>query len=151
MEKVVLRLNGIELNEYHHLPAQGSFRKAQGIGDDEPVILFLGRLIPRKGADLLIEALPNIGHDRVKLVIAGPESETGYVAFLREKASGLGVADRVFFPGPLSGNAQKEAYVDATVFALPSRYENFGNASLKRSPAARRLSSGSLRNCAFGR
>jgi glycosyltransferase involved in cell wall biosynthesis len=91
------------------------------------MILFLGRLIPRKGADLLIEALPQIGIDTIKLVIAGPEGESGYVAFLREKARTLGISQQVLFPGPLYEDSQKEAYVDATVFALPSRYENFGN------------------------
>jgi glycosyltransferase involved in cell wall biosynthesis len=87
----------------------------------------LGRLIPRKGADLLIDALPQIGGDKIKLVIAGPEGESGYLALLRDKARMLGITKRVLFPGPLYENLQKEAYVDATVFALPSRYENFGN------------------------
>ena len=125
--KVLLRFNGIDRENFSKLPAPGAFRNKLGLGGDEKVILFLGRLIPRKGADLLIEALSNIGDDRVKLVIAGPEGEAGYVALLREKAKHLGVAERVLFPGPLYGEAQKEAYVDATVFALPSRYENFGN------------------------
>jgi glycosyltransferase involved in cell wall biosynthesis len=61
------------------------------------------------------------------VVIAGPECESGYISFLRDKARGLGVESRVLFPGALYGNAQKQAYHDATVFALPSRYENFGN------------------------
>ena len=38
--------------------------KSLGIPGDERLILFLGRLIPRKGADLLIEALPHIGGDK---------------------------------------------------------------------------------------
>ena len=49
------------------------------------------------------------------------------MAFLRDKAQKLGVSHQVRFPGPLYEDSQKEAYVDATVFALPSRYENFGN------------------------
>ena len=77
------------------------FGKVQEIPDDERLILFLGRLIPRKGADLLIEALPQIGGDKIKLVIAGPEGETGYLAFLRDKARILGISQRVLFPGPL--------------------------------------------------
>ncbi len=125
--KVLLRYNGIDLNDFKILPPLGAFRKRQGIADHDPMILFLGRLIPRKGADLLIEALPQIGNVAVKLVIAGPEGESGYVNLLREKAKTLGVSDRVLFPGPLYEEMQKEAYVDATVFALPSRYENFGN------------------------
>jgi glycosyltransferase involved in cell wall biosynthesis len=125
--KVLLRFNGIDLKEFKNLPPVGAFRKSAGISRDDRMILFLGRLIPRKGADLLIEALPQIGIDTIKLVIAGPEGESGYVAFLREKARTLGISQQVLFPGPLYEDSQKEAYVDATVFALPSRYENFGN------------------------
>ncbi len=126
-EKVLLRFNGIDRGNFKKLPPFGAFRKRVGIFEDEHVILFLGRLIPRKGADLLIEALPQIGGEKIKLVIAGPEGESGYVALLRDKARTLGIEQRVLFPGPLYGDSQKEAYVDATVFALPSRYENFGN------------------------
>jgi glycosyltransferase involved in cell wall biosynthesis len=39
----------------------------------------------------------------------------------------LGIERRVLFPGALYGDSQKGAYIDATLFALPSRYENFGN------------------------
>jgi glycosyltransferase involved in cell wall biosynthesis len=126
-KKVLLRFNGIDREEFKKLPRFGAFRKNVGIPDDERLILFLGRLIPRKGADLLIEALPQINGDKLKLVIAGPEGETGYLAFLRDQARTLGINQRVLFPGPLYEDLQKQAFVDATVFALPSRYENFGN------------------------
>jgi glycosyltransferase involved in cell wall biosynthesis len=90
-------------------------------------VLFLGRLIPRKGADLLVEALTYIGCDKMRLVIAGPEGETGYLNILHEKARSLGVEHRICFSGPLYGDEKKSALADADVFALPSRYENFGN------------------------
>ncbi len=125
--KVVLRFNGIDRENFSSLPAPGTFRKKLGLASDDKVILFLGRLIPRKGADLLIEALARIGNPQTKLVIAGPDGEGGYIDLLRQKANALGIQHRVLFLGPLYGEAQKEAYVDATVFALPSRYENFGN------------------------
>ena len=126
-EKVLLRFNGIDREEFRTLPRFGAFRRKSGIPGDLPFIHFLGRLIPRKGADILIEALPQIGIDQIKLVIAGPEGESGYLSFLRDKVRTVGLDQRVLFPGPLYGDAQKEAFVDATVFALPSRYENFGN------------------------
>lgn len=125
--KVLLRFNGIDLDYFKTLPGAGAFRKREGITEDARVILFLGRLIPRKGADFLIEALPKLGNDNIKLVIAGPEGESGYIASLKEKAKTLGVSHQVLFPGALYDDKQKEAYVDATIFALPSRYENFGN------------------------
>ena len=126
--RVLVRYNGIDFEEFRHLPPPGTFRKQAGIVDDEPIVLFLGRIIPRKGADLLIEALPQLDA-RAKLVIAGPEAEPGYVTSLGEKARALGVERRVLFPGPLYGDDKLGALADASVFALPSRYENFGNAA----------------------
>ena len=126
--RVLVRYNGIDWEEFRQLPPAGAFRKKAGIGDDAPIVLFLGRIIPRKGADLLVEALPQIG-DKVRLIIAGPEAEPGYVTFLQLKTRALGVERRVLFPGPLYGDDKKGALADASVFALPSRYENFGNAA----------------------
>jgi glycosyltransferase involved in cell wall biosynthesis len=126
-DQVLLRYNGIDQDDFRELPRRGAFRERVGIRADERFVVFLGRLIPRKGADLLIEALPQLGCDRIKVVIAGPEGEVGYVGALREKARVLGVAHRVLFFGPLYASEKKAALTDADVFALPSRYENFGN------------------------
>jgi len=126
-DRVMLRYNGIDLKDFRELPPKGTFRKKVGFGDDEHFILFLGRIIPRKGADLLIQALTMIASEKTMLVLAGPEGETGYVDGLREKAHAMGVEHRVRFVGPLYGEDKIAAMVDAWVFALPSRYENFGN------------------------
>jgi len=128
-DRVLLRYNGIDLEEFRQLPPPGAFRKKSGLRDDERIVIFLGRLIPRKGADLLIETLPQIDDEKAKLVIAGPEGEAGYLTFLHEKARALGVEHRVLFTGPLYGEDKKAALADASVFTLPSRYENFGNAA----------------------
>jgi glycosyltransferase involved in cell wall biosynthesis len=128
-DQLLLRYNGIDQKEFCDLPLRGTFRERVGIRDDEPMVVFLSRLIPRKGADLLIEALPQTGCDKIRLVIAGPEGEVGYVAFLQDKARTLGVHHRVLFPGPLYGIDKKAALIDADIFALPSRYENFGNSA----------------------
>lgn len=126
-DRVMLRYNGIDLKEFRELPLRGAFRNNLGIGDDERFILFLGRIIPRKGADLLIEALTSIASHKTKLVLAGPEGEPGYLAELRAKARAMRVDHRVFFAGPLYGEDKNAAMADAWIFALPSRYENFGN------------------------
>jgi glycosyltransferase involved in cell wall biosynthesis len=126
-DQLLLRYNGIDQREFCDLPLRGTFREKFGIRDDEPMVVFLSRLIPRKGADLLIEALSQTGCDTIRLVIAGPEGEAGYVAYLQENARTLGVDHRLLFVGPLYGIDKKAALIDADVFALPSRYENFGN------------------------
>ena len=125
--QLLLRYNGIDRKELINLPPRGAFRGKFGFRNDEFLVVFLGRLIPRKGADLLIETLSHLGCEAIKLVIAGPEGEIGYTAFLRGKARALGVEHRVLFLGPLYGGDKRAALLDADVFALPSRYENFGN------------------------
>lgn len=126
-DKLVLRYNGLDLDEFSTLPAQGAFRKEWAISEDEPVVLFLGRLIPRKGVDLLINSFAAACPQRGRLVVAGPEGEAHYVKQLRELARSKGVEARTIFTGPLYGDQKKSVLVDCDVFALPSRYENFAN------------------------
>jgi glycosyltransferase involved in cell wall biosynthesis len=126
-ERVALRYNGVDLKEFASLPARGAFRAEWALPADEPIVLFLGRLIPRKGVDLLIEAFSRACPLRGRLVIAGPEGEIGYLTKMRELARAKRVEDRTVFTGPLYGDQKKAALVDSQVFALPSRYENFAN------------------------
>ena len=126
--KLAIRYNGIDLTSCAPLPPRGTFRSRWKISSDQPLILFLSRLIPRKGADILIEAFAQTCPESGRLVIAGPEGETGYRAYLERRAKESGVEARVLFTGPLYDEDKKAALADADVFALPSRYENFGNA-----------------------
>jgi glycosyltransferase involved in cell wall biosynthesis len=87
----------------------------------------LSRLIPRKGADILIDAFASVCPERGFLAIAGPEADAEYVTGLRKRAVDRGVTSRVLFTGPLYDASKAAALQDATVFALPSRYENFAN------------------------
>lgn len=127
-ERVRLRYNPIDLAEYRSLPPRGTFRRRWQIPADEPLVLFLSRLIPRKGADLLIEAFAEALPGGGTLVIAGPEGVRGYQGRLRAVAEKCGVTPRIRFPGALYGEEKKAAFADADVFALPSSYENFANA-----------------------
>jgi len=127
-EKIVLRRNGV--TKPAKIPERGTFRNVRGIGTEELVILFLGRLSEKKSPELLIEAfskLPAIlGGKSLKLVFAGPD-ENGMEQKLRGLTGERGAADRVLFAGPVFGEAKWAAYRDADVFVLPSQNENFGN------------------------
>lgn len=125
--QVALRYNGVDLAEFASLPARGAFRRQWNIPDGDPVLLFLGRLIPRKGVDLLIQALAKARPERGWLVVAGPEGEPNYLRQMRELADSCGVQSRTIFTGPLYNDQKKSALVDCDVFVLPSRYENFAN------------------------
>jgi len=125
--RIELRYNGVDLQEFSTLPAAGVFRKEWALPAGEPIVLFLGRIIPRKGADMLIEAFAQACPNGGRLVIAGPEGESGYLATLRELARARRVEDRTTFTGPLYADQKKSALVDGAIFVLPSRYENFAN------------------------
>jgi glycosyltransferase involved in cell wall biosynthesis len=94
---------------------------------DKRILLFLGRLHPKKGCDLLIEAFSRVCHrdKSLHLVVAGPD-ESGTEAGLRMLADSLGVQDRITWIGMLNDDAKWGAYRAADAFALTSHSENFG-------------------------
>jgi glycosyltransferase involved in cell wall biosynthesis len=126
-DRVVLRYNGVDLDDFATLPARGTFRAKWGISPDEPVVLFLGRLIPRKGVDLLITSFARACPQSGRLVVAGPEGEPNLAQSLRAHARAEGIEPRVIFTGTLYGDEKKSALVDCDVFVLASSYENFAN------------------------
>jgi len=117
---------GVDLTEFMPIPPPGTFRTAfpdvRG-----PFLLFLGRLSPQKGLDLLLGAFQKLLTRRpdLWLVIAGPDYR-GYESTVRALAASLGVERRVVFPGLLSHQLKLGAFVDAELFVLPSYAENFG-------------------------
>ncbi len=115
-----------DLELFERLPASGIFRRAFPQLEDSTFVLFLGRLHPRKGLDLLIPAFAQVKDKTTKLVIAGPSSQEGYEGELRKLVAQHGLTDRVLFPGMLEGNVRTAAYVESRVFVLPSHSENFG-------------------------
>jgi len=126
-KKIVMRYNGIDVSSNSALPSRGAFRSKWGIAAGEPLIIFLSRLIPRKGADILIEAFAQTCCQSGRLVIAGPEGEAGYRAYLEKHAAECGAGARVIFTGPVYDDEKESLLADADIFALPSRYENFAN------------------------
>jgi glycosyltransferase involved in cell wall biosynthesis len=91
-------------------------------------LLFLGRIHPKKGCDLLIDAfaqcvqeLPN----DVDIVIAGPD-QVGLVDDLKLRAERRGITERVHWLGMVRGNLKWGAYRCADALILPSHQENFG-------------------------
>jgi glycosyltransferase involved in cell wall biosynthesis len=90
-------------------------------------VIFLGRIHPKKGCDLLVQAFATVakGDPDLHLVMAGPDSD-GWSDELRRLASSLGVAERITWTGMLMDDCKWGALRNAEVFALPSHQENFG-------------------------
>jgi glycosyltransferase involved in cell wall biosynthesis len=95
------------------------------LSGDGPIVLFLSRVHPKKGLDLLVPAFAQAAPADAVLVIVGPDAD-GYSDQVRAMANRHSVGDRLLFTGMLRGRDRIEAFVDADLFALPSYQENFG-------------------------
>jgi glycosyltransferase involved in cell wall biosynthesis len=124
-ETIAIIPNGIDLTEYSVLPSSGSFKKKFGLNKYSKIVLYLGRIHEIKGIDILVKAFAKILHqlDNVRLVIVGPND--GYLDVIEALTKTLQIEDKVLVLGPLYGEAKLEAYVDADIFVLPSRYDTF--------------------------
>jgi glycosyltransferase involved in cell wall biosynthesis len=93
----------------------------------KPFLLYLSRIHPKKGIDLLIEAFAytNKNQPDLELVIAGPD-QVGWQSELQKLAVKHGIADKITWTGMLKGNMKWGAYHSADAFILPSHQENFG-------------------------
>ena len=93
----------------------------------QSLLLFLSRIHPKKGVDMLIEAFAAVAQDdpSLQLVIAGPD-QVGWQTALQHRAAELGIADRITRPGMLTGELKWGAFRCAELFCLPSHQENFG-------------------------
>jgi glycosyltransferase involved in cell wall biosynthesis len=94
------------------------------------LILFLGRLHPKKGLDLLLRAFARMTDPDLHLVLAGPACSEAYEHELRALAQ-VCLPDSVTFTGMLAGNLKLGAFAAAEVFILPSHQENFGLAVIE--------------------
>ena len=90
-------------------------------------ILFLSRVHPKKGLDLLIAGFATLAtrHPDLDLVVAGPDT-ANLKAELTAQAERLGATSRIHWPGMLTGDAKWGALAAASFFALTSHQENFG-------------------------
>jgi glycosyltransferase involved in cell wall biosynthesis len=120
-DKISIIANGINAKNFQAADT-ADFRRAYGLGD-HPFILFMGRLNPVKGPDLLLRAFCNIKDELYKfhLVLAGPDE--GMLAELKEMAAAHGVGERVHFVGYLGGTDKSQAYHAADLLVIPSRHE----------------------------
>ncbi len=91
-------------------------------------LLFLGRINWKKGLDRLLDAMEVT--PGVKAVIAGNDEEE-LTPKLRAQAERNGIASRVEFCGPVSGDAKTRLLQTSTALVLPSLSENFGNVVLE--------------------
>ena len=110
-------------------------RVSLGLDPDEPVILQLGRLVPRKGVDTVVRGFARLRRDHgvnARLLIVGGDSNdpdpsvTPEIGRLRGVARDEGVEDAVLFVGRRGREVLKYYYSAADVFVTTPWYEPFG-------------------------
>jgi glycosyltransferase involved in cell wall biosynthesis len=119
-DRIAIIPNGIDLAEYPDLPARGRFREKWGIDDATKIVLYLGRLDPTKGIDLLIRSFAGVAREFDDAVLMLVGEDMGHNEEFRELVRSLGLDDRVIFTGFVSKEDKMAAFTDADVFATPS-------------------------------
>jgi glycosyltransferase involved in cell wall biosynthesis len=115
--------NPVDLDEFTSPVTRGAFRRRVELPSG-PVVLFLGKLTPRKRLDVLARAFAQLRHSDAWLVIAGNDMGAG--ARTRSIVRALGLETRTVFTGLLRGRERLEALADADVLVYPSEHEIFG-------------------------
>ena len=117
--------NGITLPEY---VAAGDTLERYGL-EPKKYIYSVGRYVPEKGLDDLINAYPKTGNHGYKLVVSGgADHKTNYSRLIKKLS---GKTDGVVLTGYVSGKPMRELYSNAALFVLPSYYEGMPIALLE--------------------
>ena len=127
------RTNGIVAGMGTRAPRVNLEAAAERMFEEYPVlrgkriVLFMGRIHPKKGCDLLLQAFAKAfrGNADWHLLMVGPD-QLGWQAELEHLAASLGIAGQITWTGPRMGDAKWGCLAAAEVFALPSHQENFG-------------------------
>lgn len=120
--RIALVPNPIDEREFEATLDAVGFRRAHRLGT-APLVLYLGKLTPRKGVDVLVRAFARIRPD-ARLVIAG--NDMGSLGRTMALARSLEVERRVVVAGLLRGSERLAALAAADVLAYPSHDEVFG-------------------------
>jgi glycosyltransferase involved in cell wall biosynthesis len=97
------------------------FNRKKGIRQ----VLFLSRIHPKKGLLDLVEAWQHVKTSGWQVLVAGGD-ESGHMAVVKEQVTRQGSQDSFEFIGQVADGKKWELYLNADLFVLPSRSENFG-------------------------
>jgi len=130
--RIVVIPNGLNPEEFRNLPPKEQLQSLYPGVRGKKVILFLGRIHPKKGLDILARAFGKItaGRDDIRLLIIGPDTD-GYQHKIEKILKREGVSDKVIFTGMLTGYGKLAALGGADLFVLPSYSEGFSMAILE--------------------
>lgn len=118
---------GVDLHTFREaLPAERHAAHRALSPDGTPVLLFVGRLDPIKGIDLLLDSVAAMRTQARLVVIGGNPDGDPEVDRLRAQADALGIGERVLFPGAVAQRELPFYYAGSDAVVVTSRYESFG-------------------------
>ncbi len=125
-EKTKVIHNGIDLEQY---------RDSAGFNHSRPYIFSCGRLVPKKGFDLLLQAFARVSVNRnVDLILAGDGEQK---AALQNMAHELGIKNKVIFYGKAESSELLQLLNGSEFVVVPSRQEPFGLVALEAMAAGK--------------
>ena len=129
-KKVDVIPNAIDATKYQTSVDRGSVRQRYGVGWGEKLILCVGRLVPQKGIEYFIRAIPQIArhYPEAKYVIVG---EGWSRDILEAEARASRHANKIKFTGFASDQEVIGLMTSADVLVVPSIYEPFGIVALE--------------------
>jgi glycosyltransferase involved in cell wall biosynthesis len=134
-KKIRIVPNGVDLKKFK--PAEGCEKAKQIIeADNKQCVLFVGRLVPRKGMHFLIEAARHVvkeSKETMFLVAGDGPLKNHLVSYSKKK----GLSDNFVFLGDVQDDALPKLYNCADVFAFPSIQEGQGIALLEAQATAK--------------
>ena len=131
LHKVEVVPAGVNLDTFHPVD-QYEARRQLGI-EERNVIVYVGRIEPIKGIDILLRAVPLLVHrqDLRVLIVGGSPNGDAELDRLRALATELGIQDSVTFTGSVAQDRLPAYYSAADAFVLPSHSESFGLVALE--------------------
>ncbi len=121
--------NGVDIQMFR--PNQkSSARIALGFDPDDPILLTVGGLVPRKGVHRVLEVLPSVlkKHPRLRYVVVGGGGVEGdFQRQIRQMINELGLSNVVRLVGPVAHENLPSYYAAADLFCLPTSNEGWAN------------------------
>jgi glycosyltransferase involved in cell wall biosynthesis len=125
IERTALWTRGVDPAQFHPSFRSEEFRRSLGLGPDDLLVAYVGRVAREKDLGLLLDVWPEIvaRHPTATLAVVG---QGPLEASIRERR-----LPRVHVTGLLQGRALSEAYASADIYTFPSPTETFGNSLLE--------------------
>ncbi len=129
-EKIEIVPNGIDTKRYNASVDQSAVKGRYGVHPDEKLVLCVGRLVPQKGIEYLIRAVPRIAerYPEAKFIIVGEGWLRGHLEYI---ARSTGHQWKITFTGWVPDQELIALLNSADALVVPSIYEPFGIVALE--------------------